>query len=287
MSMSRPMSRPIARPMSSRMDVNYGSGGGAPVLILDTYTAVAAFSTSVRKTGATNASRVRRSSDNSEQDIALATYTADIDSFCGAGNGFATTWYDQSGNARNVAQATTTAQPKVVSSGTPEDGLIYDATDDDLKIADTAALRLTGDLTICLWYKPVDIAGLKFLVTKESASGWSTGYAAYTNGANIEFRGGNGSSAEGGVTATSVLSAGTWIHIACVRSGTTYKIYANGSLANSATYAGTVTDTGADTHIGNRQPAFAMGANGALDDVFFFGSALSDADITAIYEATL
>lgn len=66
--------------------------------------------------------RVRRSSDNAEQDFSGsgslgAVSVAAIESFCGAGNGFLTALYDQSGNGRNLVQATTTIQPQIVTSG--------------------------------------------------------------------------------------------------------------------------------------------------------------------------
>jgi hypothetical protein len=62
--------------------------------------------------------RVRRSSDNAESDF-TATQVNDgtLTTFCGAGNGFVRTWYDQSGNGRNANQPTSAAQPQVVSSG--------------------------------------------------------------------------------------------------------------------------------------------------------------------------
>ena len=68
-----------------------------------------------------NLIRVRRSSDNTEQDIGF-TATGNLDTtalttFCGAGNGFVTTWYDQSGNANNATQTTAANQPQIVSSG--------------------------------------------------------------------------------------------------------------------------------------------------------------------------
>lgn len=65
--------------------------------------------------------RVRRSSDNTEQDIGFSNLvldTAALLSFVGAGDGFVTTWYDQSENARNVTQTTAIKQPQIVSSGT-------------------------------------------------------------------------------------------------------------------------------------------------------------------------
>jgi hypothetical protein len=62
--------------------------------------------------------RVRRSSDNTEQDFTATQVTnGTLTTFCGAGNGFVRTWYDQSGNGRNANQSTSAAQPQVVSSG--------------------------------------------------------------------------------------------------------------------------------------------------------------------------
>jgi hypothetical protein len=65
--------------------------------------------------------RVRRGSDNTESDFGYlangAVDVAAVAAFCGAGDGFLTTIYDQSGNSRNMVQATTTLQPQVVASG--------------------------------------------------------------------------------------------------------------------------------------------------------------------------
>lgn len=68
-----------------------------------------------------NAIRVRRSSDSTQTDIGF-TLTGELDTtallaFCGAGNGFIVTWYDQSGNGRDITQSTGVAQPQIVISG--------------------------------------------------------------------------------------------------------------------------------------------------------------------------
>lgn len=68
-----------------------------------------------------SAIRVRRSSDNSEQDIGFVGTTLDtssLTSFVGANNGFITKIYDQTGNGLDCIQSTAWAQPKIVSSGT-------------------------------------------------------------------------------------------------------------------------------------------------------------------------
>ena len=65
--------------------------------------------------------RVRRSSDNTEQNIGFNTSndldTTALTAFVGSGNGFVTTWYDQSGNNKNVIQTTAATQPQIVASG--------------------------------------------------------------------------------------------------------------------------------------------------------------------------
>ena len=91
-------------------------------LLLDTYpSAAAAYSVRKLRTAYTgNAIRVRRSSDNTEQDIGFygnILDTSALTTFCSGTNGFITTWYDQSGNGLNATQTTAIQQPKIVSSG--------------------------------------------------------------------------------------------------------------------------------------------------------------------------
>jgi hypothetical protein len=91
--------------------------------LLDTYpNAAAAYSVRKLRTAYTgSAIRVRRSSDNTEQNIGFTALgnldTSALTSFCGSGNGFVTTWYDQSGNGRNAINTTAANQPQIVSSG--------------------------------------------------------------------------------------------------------------------------------------------------------------------------
>ena len=65
--------------------------------------------------------RVRRASDGTQQDIGatLAGHlnTLALASFCGSSSCFVSTWYDQSGNARDAAQATAANQPRIVNAG--------------------------------------------------------------------------------------------------------------------------------------------------------------------------
>jgi hypothetical protein len=92
--------------------------------LLDTYSGSSAAYSAARRLSSTYTGaliRVRRSSDNTEQDIG---YTAGnlldesaLTTFVGANNGFVTTWYDQSGNGLDSTQSTAANQPQIVSSG--------------------------------------------------------------------------------------------------------------------------------------------------------------------------
>lgn len=68
--------------------------------------------------------KVRRSSDNTTQDIGFDVYNSldvvSLMNFVGTGSGYIDTWYDQSGNARHATQATTSKQPRIVNAGVLE-----------------------------------------------------------------------------------------------------------------------------------------------------------------------
>jgi len=103
---------------------------GTPVLasgqtagLLETYSgAAAAYSLRKLRNGYVgNAIRVRRSSDNAEQDIAFNNSggldTVSLLAFVGSGDGFVTTWYDQSGNGKHAYQISASSQPRIVLGG--------------------------------------------------------------------------------------------------------------------------------------------------------------------------
>lgn len=102
--------------------VAVAENGGGESLLLDTYTgAAAAYSLrKLRDAYAGSAIRVRRSSDNAEQDIGFDGNDLDesaLTTFVGANDGFVVTWYDQSGGGDDQVQATASKQPSIVDAG--------------------------------------------------------------------------------------------------------------------------------------------------------------------------
>jgi hypothetical protein len=110
--------------------------------LLDDYSgAAAAYSLRLLRSAYTgDAIKVRRASDNTEQDIGFVNNELDVatlESFCSGTNGFVTTWYDQSGNGRNATQTTAANQPQIVSSGSvitkgTKPSIQFDGTNDEL-----------------------------------------------------------------------------------------------------------------------------------------------------------
>jgi|13_taG_2_1085334.scaffolds.fasta_scaffold12081_3 hypothetical protein len=99
-----------------------GGGAAASTLLLDLYPdSAAAYSLRKLSTAYTDSSiKVRRSSDNTEQDIGFVGNeldTTSLLSFVGSGDGFVTTWYDQSGAGNDATQINASNQPQIVSSG--------------------------------------------------------------------------------------------------------------------------------------------------------------------------
>jgi len=112
-------------PSCAKSDVKFLVQNPEPVaftgLLNDYSGAAAAYSLRLLdNTYSGNAIKVRRASDNAEQDIAFANNeldTATLETFASGTDAFVTTWYDQSGNGNDATQTTAVTQPKIVSSG--------------------------------------------------------------------------------------------------------------------------------------------------------------------------
>lgn len=107
--------------IGSRLGI-YSSQGETFDGLLDLYpTAAAGYSLRQLRNGYSGSCiKVRRSSDNAEQDIGFLINvldTASMLSFVGANDGFITKLYDQSGNNSDFIQTNASSQPQIVSSG--------------------------------------------------------------------------------------------------------------------------------------------------------------------------
>jgi hypothetical protein len=98
-------------------------------------------------------------------------------SFVGSGNGFVTTWYDQSGNGRNAAQTTASVQPRIVNAG------VIDIANDK------PAIRFNGSNTffsgVSLPLSQLTLSSVLNDVTQASTIRYSIGTGSGTPGRGI------------------------------------------------------------------------------------------------------
>ncbi|HEY4145158.1 hypothetical protein [Pinirhizobacter sp.] len=86
---------------------------------------------------AAKAIRVRRLSDNAEQDIGFSRNELDVGAlldFVGTSSGYVTTIYDQTANAQNAVQATAANQPRIVNAGAYDRAIVFDGATSFMKI---------------------------------------------------------------------------------------------------------------------------------------------------------
>lgn len=278
---------------------------GLFVATLDDLTAHAWAAYSVRKLSnsfAGSAIRVRRSTDSVEQDIGFAAGTLDLDTstlltFIGSASGYVKTMYDQSGNGRDITQATTTLQPRIVNAGVldivganSKPGPVYDGANSYLTRVG-AGLYAAGAATISGVLKSSTTAiGLnKYVVSESSTSSATPQYALVrtdgTNGSNNSPFVRNDSTqlldAAGG-TAPALYNA-VLNQFTDIDSGSLISEYVNGAAAGAPTYTRASTMTVTNLSIGAllRTTVSAWFA-GQITEIIAFASAIGSTDQTTL-----
>ncbi len=96
----------------------FGSPFGSkrfPPFLLDKFEGVAVFSFGRLDRDTTTVARIRRSSDNAEQDFTRTEFDdGTVAAFIGSGDGYLVTWYDQSGAGNHATQEVLIDQPRIV-----------------------------------------------------------------------------------------------------------------------------------------------------------------------------
>jgi len=219
-----------------------GSGAAAPSYLLDTYTgSVGAFSVFKERTAYTGSCiRVRRSSDNTESNIGFISNYIDVATllaFVGAGDGFVTTFYDQTINGRNLTQTTATFQPKIVTSGVLNTSggkatIVFDGTNDYLRNDALGALYTGGNNKLITAYGVFEFTASTYQLPfsfnlSTTVTGLEVWWPVYKNTADYRSykRDDSGTSK----TATGGTATLTQQLLSLNSSGTAISVYKNGT----------------------------------------------------------
>ena len=227
-----------------------------------------------------NAIQVRRSSDNTTQNIGFTASgnldTAALKTFVGANNGFVSIWYDQSGNGRNATQATNGSQPQIVSSGSVNRrNSIPTLSFSNQKLATAGFTGYQSAFSFTL----AIVGGVSTDAGYQSFGGKTLGsYAQSWDIWGSNFYVGDGGSGSGGpVTLTKGLNATTgFAQWSFTGNPSTRAAYINGTAngSGSVAYYG---DGGAPLILGSRADA-ATQLNGWISEYVTMGSVLNTTD---------
>lgn len=205
-----------------------------PALLLDDY-AGATVACSLRKLKSTYtgyAIRVRRSSDDTEQDIGFVNNLLDetaLINFVGNGgsdNGFVVKWYDQSENS-DFSQPIASEQPKIVDAGTV------------IKINSKSAIRFDGSNDNLIRVGFVSVASSSYMtsVAKRNSSGSILVTLAGNQYLFTLFSDNNyylQASTAGYQASNSTDTTNSQILLTGLNNGTSQKMYKNGSEISSS-----------------------------------------------------
>jgi uncharacterized repeat protein (TIGR01451 family) len=194
---------------------------------------------------------------------------------------------DLTGANPATPQGNVTLVPAMVGQG-----FHFDGTNSYLQVADSPSLR-PEVFTIDAWVKFDSLESLpQVLLSKFDTQNNTAGYMLYATPGEVEpvfeFMLGSASYTFYLTAWSPEITAGVFYHVAATWDGTTARLYVNGAL--EAEEMPDWSGYGYDTQslpllIGGGDPNYIAWLAGTLDDVEFYGRALTDMEIASIYMA--
>lgn len=178
--------------------------------------------------------------------------------------------------------------PGKIGNGFEFDGIAGEYID----LGSNASLKFTGDFSVAFWIKTTQSSTARIMGNR-SASGNNIGYEIFINSTSVAAPGAIGMILDTGSTASTVatirgstiVNTGGWFHCVFVRSGSSLLLYINSiSDAEPISLSGDSGTNAGNTYIG-RTPLTASYFSGTLDNVQYFNRALTEAEVTALYNS--
>ena len=216
--------------------------------------------------------------------IAVLNMPFDDDSDCESGTKVCD--YSDNGNNGTIIGATWNATGGHESNGAYE----FDSINDYIRIENSANGSLdfvTGEeFSVSLWlYVDSSETGNGYIFAKREGTGENAQYGVYYSGGNKAITFALGASTL--ITSNDAITLGDWHHIVVMYSPNNLeKIYINGVLKKSGTMS-SIPHKDYDVLIGARWQSYpssiGLPMDGAIDDLIFFDSYLSEEQVSALY----
>jgi len=192
---------------------------------------------------------------------------------------------DKSGNVNNG-----TSYGAISATGRINQGMSFDGINDYIRVADSASLDITGNITIESWIRPAVIINSANsnarIVDKQNAYYLLFDYPSADGRLRLTLRiGGNY------VNVSSIKNswnADQWYHIVGTYDGSEMKVYVDGVLENSTPMTGSIEASDYELFFGTRAVSNVptnMFFNGLIDEVKIYSRALDSIEITEHYNA--
>lgn len=152
----------------------------------------------------------------------------------------------------------------------------FDGVNDTINIENESDFDFTNSFTLSAWIYPRNIDPYKVVFRKDSA------YVLYFTDVGFDLY--NWADATRLSCATSNITLNDWQLVTATWDGTTKKIYVNGTLCNSLADTTNFNTNDSDIRIGSSSTN-SMNFNGLIDEVLVLDSALTQDQITALYNA--
>lgn len=159
-----------------------------------------------------------------------------------------------------------------------------------IQLPGNSFLKPTNGLSFSAWVKPGTLSSPEYIVfTKNNTSSNFESYAlviaSVSGGYKFRVHKGDGSGNTSFVDGTTLISAGTWYHVAFTMDNSNIAIYLNGALQAtvSTTYSFNY-QSGKDVFLGGTNESIFNGPYvGSMDNVRFYNRVLSSAEISSLY----
>ena len=165
-------------------------------------------------------------------------------------------------------------------TGSQDGYMPLDGDNDFLTLTDTGAFDFTGPFSIAFWVYNDDNALSEQITRTTNAS--TTNYTFLHLSDKYRFYVG-GFAAGDFATTTGTKPTATWIHLVGVWDGVNTKLYCDGVDQTDATLPSAPVSLDVATRVGIRGFEDTRDFNGRMSDIMFFGAALDQTAITALY----
>lgn len=182
-----------------------------------------------------------------------------------------------SGTASCQVNLSASASGSVSATYSNNYSIALDGINDYLNVPDSSSIRITGDMSISVWFKLDTLNAFQGLVNKRDSNG--TNWQFMVRNTNVLYIY-DGSTV---INSTHTLSSGQWYHgVITVDSGTETKFYVNGDLKDTLG-AVTITSDDADLNIGKLYSGSYL--DGHIDEVAIYDTVLTSTQVSNIYNS--